>query len=176
VLSRYAGVPPESWRFRVGPHGKPETADVEQEWLRFSLSHTDGLAAVAVARDLDVGVDAEPLDQNPTDGLIRRCLSDAELERFTAGPTETAARRFLELWTLKEAYLKAIGRGLTVALSTVRFDLAVGEPVASFASEWNDDPHGWRFASTFPTDRHVVGVAARGPRAHTTIRFVEAEP
>ena len=135
ALSRQQPRPPGQWRFVRGPHGRPEidTAGCRgTEGLRFSLAHTRGLVCCALVHGLPVGIDAE----------CRRPLADARAiaERFfaaeeaaalaAAGPPGSAAEAatFHALWTLKEAYVKALGRGLSMGLDGFAFRLAGGPP------------------------------------------------
>ena len=121
VLSRYAAVPPSAWRFVRSAFGRPEVklppnAAVGRS-LCFNLTHTCGLAACAVAWDREVGVDAEDWrrqGRDVGDELIHRCLSPAELACFRTLPSDARQGGFFDYWTLKEAYLKARGLGLSL--------------------------------------------------------------
>src|SRR5260370_33582736 len=81
VLSRYAGVAPSAWRFVRNGYGKPEGAAPHQARdFCFNLTHTRDLAACVVARQREIGVDAEDSQRQgrtATDGVIRRFLSPA---------------------------------------------------------------------------------------------------
>jgi 4'-phosphopantetheinyl transferase len=150
VLSNLTGAEPASWRFRQNDYGRPE---IEVPWayraLKFSLSHTNGLLACLAAWDRQVGVDVEPL--RPVASLLE--VAEAQFANC-----ETAALRnlasdaqnsaFLELWTLKEAYLKARGLGLSAGLSRVAFRVkqdAGYQISAGFDPELADDPAQWQF-------------------------------
>jgi 4'-phosphopantetheinyl transferase len=124
VLSTYDDTSPAAWAFEATPAGKPRIARREAggPGLTFSLSHTRGFVACAVARGMDVGVDVESIDRG-ADGreIARRYFSAAEAARLDACPDAERAARFVELWTLKEAYVKAIGEGLSVPLDGFSF-------------------------------------------------------
>jgi len=163
TLSSYAGVAPAEWRFRSGPHGKPE---IEPEPglppLRFNLSHTEGLCACAVTLGRDIGVDVEM--------TARRADRAAIARRFFA-PEEAAAidalpELFFDYWTLKEAFIKACGRGMSLPLRQFSFRIGErGEPEFSFGPELAEDPSHWRFFRHAPTPRHLGAVAVRAPDA-----------
>ena len=79
----------------------------------FSLSHTRGFVACCFARELEVGVDVESVERtNDWRHLLDRVTSAAEAAHLEALPAAARQQRFYELWTLKEAWAKAIGEGL----------------------------------------------------------------
>ena len=167
VLSRYADVAPADWRFVAGDHGRPEiAADFLGGRLRFNLSHTQGMAVLAVVAEVDIGVDVEDAD--------RRELSVDIAERYFA-PQETAdlfnlherkrLSAFFDYWTLKESYIKARGMGLAIPLDRFAFRLSPDSPpTISFAAGFDDDPADWQFAQFRPSTRHRVAVAIRRGR------------
>lgn len=173
VLSRYANVDPAAWRFVRNAYGKPEIAPARGmtvlRSLCFNLTHTHGLAACAVARDREVGVDAEEVHRRGRelgDELIRRCLSPTELLCFQQLSAERRKVAFFDYWTLKEAYLKARGFGLSLPIEGISFHWPSGIPHsgpvgASFAPEIGDNPHTWQFERLTPTPRHKIAVAVR---------------
>ena len=130
-LSRYADVAPGSWQFREAPGGKPSLVLGDgMPPLSFNLSHTHGLVACAIASGSDVGIDVESVDRDVGDGVAERFFSESEnadLRQCASEPLR--ARRFIELWTLKEAYVKAIGKGLSHPLDSIVFDVADRESI-----------------------------------------------
>jgi 4'-phosphopantetheinyl transferase len=101
-------------------HGKPRLAGLPGPTPSFSLSHSAGLAVLAIG-DAEVGVDVEAVA--PQDGLAtsRIALSDAERGELAALPPDARDERLLELWTRKEAYLKGIGVGVVHDPALVTF-------------------------------------------------------
>ena len=178
ALSRAAAeVPPEAWQFRRGPHGKPEiAAPAAHSSLRFNLSHTEGLVACAVLRDLDVGVDVEagarlgdPLR------LAERFFAAAETAWLRALPPEERRARFLDLWSLKEAVLKALGIGLAGSIGGVAFELEGGAPRLARAGGPAGEPRDWQLALLRPTPRHRLALAIRrGARADLRLELLPA--
>ncbi|MBI1321575.1 4'-phosphopantetheinyl transferase superfamily protein [bacterium] len=128
VLSRCEpGISPRQWKFRPGPHGKPEIAGPEMEshsgkW-HFNVTHTEGVVVLAVAQGSPVGVDVERVDR-PSDfeGLARRFFAQEEAAAIAAADQGQRAALFYRIWTLKEAYVKAIGKGLAHPLDAFWFD------------------------------------------------------
>ncbi len=168
VLSQYADVSPDEWQFDGDPNGKPRIRGplATPQPLRFNLSHTRGLAAVAVTLEDEIGVDVERLDPPKDPDLARVCFTTAE-RGWLGDPAEPS--RFFELWTLKEAYLKARGEGLSLPLqsfsvhtsgphaASISFDAEPGSP------RIDDDPRAWQFHRCRITPQHVLAVALRRP-------------
>lgn len=122
ALSMHGGSAPHEWSFEPGPDGKPRLAIPlpGPAELTFNLAHTRGLVACAVANGADVGIDVEPIDRG-VDALLLadRYFSPEEVESLQACAETIRSTRFVELWVLKEAYLKATGEGLSDALDAV---------------------------------------------------------
>ena len=116
VLERYLGIAPRDLRFRVAAYGKPELDAVTD--LRFNLSHTEGTALLAVARDRRVGVDVERVRENlHALELADRFFSSSEAAWLRSQPTAQQIPSFFACWTAKEAYIKAHGNGFFLPLS-----------------------------------------------------------
>lgn len=174
LLSEWAGGAPQDWRFQVVEHGKPEVvAPAGAPRLRLNLSHTRGLAAAALVEDHDVGIDVEWLDRKaPTMDLARRFFAPAECAHLEALPEGAFVEAFLAFWTLKEAYVKAIGKGLAQPLDSFAFTL---DPVAiRFDAALADDPARWLFRRFQPSPSHLLALALRHPYPATVT--VEARP
>ncbi len=132
LLSAEAPRSPAAWRFAEGPHGKPEVVrEPGVPPLRFNLSHTHGLVAVAVTLAHDVGIDVEIVDQKRA-GLefAERAFAPAEVALLRAASSDALPGTFFAIWTLKEACIKALGGGLSVPLE-ILFGL-VGSADCSF--------------------------------------------
>jgi 4'-phosphopantetheinyl transferase len=177
VLSRYVAIHPSHWRFIPDHQGKPQAhlppqaAPPHRSTLCFNLTHTRGLAACCVAWDREVGIDAEDWERQGrelSELLIRRCLSAVEQACFELLHPSERKRGFFDYWTLKEAYLKARGVGLSLPLEEITFHWPSGVPhdeevAVSFGPAINDHSHTWQFARFTPTERHRIALAARRP-------------
>lgn len=162
ALARCDGRPPESLLFGAGEHGKPFllAADGTASRWEFSLSHADGMVACAVA-ERAVGVDVERLDRVPdVDALATSVCSSAELERLAALDPARRRERFIVLWTLKEALVKAMGVGLSFPTDQIGFEV---RPDGAIALEATTGPHEWAFALLCPGPSHRLAVAVRQP-------------
>ena len=163
VLSRYESVPPAAWRFAAGEQGRPEIASPESS-LRFNLSNARGLVVCAVARAIDLGVDVEPLERVVPLEVAERFFSPAEVEALHALPEEARPRRFLDLWTLKESYIKARGLGLTLPLDRFSFVLETERPPRiEIDPILGDRGTSWQFVQLQPTPGHLLALCVRRP-------------
>ena len=170
TLSRYIAREPASWTFARSRYGRPEIACASPVPLRFSLSHTDGLVGVAVAHVSDVGFDLEGTGRlvDPL-GIAGRYFAPAEIAALQALPTEQQRQRFFEFWTLKEAYAKARGFGLSLPLDQFFFEVgADGQPRVGFTADLQDAPDAWRFSLSRPTHAHCMALAVRTTEAVPT--------
>jgi len=127
ILAWYLGAAPVSLAFGAGTHGKPFLdAPAPGRSLRFSLTHSADLALVAVSLGREVGVDVEQVRPRvDLEGFAARYFSPRERDALARFPSSDRLRAFFEIWTLKEAYLKACGDGLVRALDA--FDVTVGD-------------------------------------------------
>ena len=109
-MLRERGLRERDMEYVEGEHGKP--AFLNHPEIHFNLSHSDTLVACALS-DTPVGVDVQHLVKL-RDGLVRYTMSDEEIAAFEALDNDDAKQLlFTQLWTLKESYVKATGRGLT---------------------------------------------------------------
>lgn len=165
TLSRYSDCPPEAWRFATGEHGRPGIADqpAGTERVGFSLSHTRGMVACLVSKDIDCGVDVEGIGRvGDPRALAKRYFSPGECANLDRQSDQDVDARFVEYWTLKEAYLKARGLGLELPLDRFTFVLGRGAPIiARFEPPIADQTTGWQFDQWRPGRGHVLAIAAR---------------
>lgn len=123
LLSQYAPLSPDKWCFTSNSYGKPFVSNTGYEWLQFNLSHTPGLIACAISTTEIIGVDVErhkPLDS--LESLCKYAFSSTETaDILSISDTAERERRFFTYWTLKEAYIKALGLGLSLPLQQFSF-------------------------------------------------------
>ncbi len=130
VLARCLHTAPAAVGFTTGPHGKPALlrADAEPA-VHFNLSHSRGLAAIAVSRGGEIGIDIEhlaPLEP----GLADSVLSHLEQDAWHRLPDDARVAAFYRAWVRKEAILKATGRGLSLAPTQIEVPLGDEATVA----------------------------------------------
>jgi len=160
LVGRALGVDPAAWAWREGPHGRPEIADGGAN-VQFNLSHSAGLVICAVARGRAVGVDVEDLERRTTEwALVERYCSPAETRDIRAHG-DNWRERFLMYWTLKEAYLKARGLGISLTLADISFAIdAAGHARIGFERTLAGTDTRWAFHLWRPGPRHLAAVAA----------------
>lgn len=164
VLAGLCGVPARELRFVNGAHGRPELSYPKPApQLRFNLSHTHGLVACAVALERDVGVDVEHMDRRvEIDQLAPSVFSAAECAALARLPSDEKRARFFELWTLKEAYIKAVGKALALPLRAITLAPdALPTPRIAFAPPLEDDAEAWSLHVARPAPSHALALALR---------------
>ncbi len=114
--------------FCYGQYGKPETSASPDgaSSFHFNLSHSGEMALCALGGDRNVGIDIEKVKPiQRLDSMMDRCLVEVEKSQVAAQPEDMQSRTFLQYWTCKEAYLKAIGLGLAQSMTTVEIEVRV---------------------------------------------------
>jgi 4'-phosphopantetheinyl transferase len=145
LLGRYADVPPSAVVIETGASGKPFTRG--EPSLEFNLAHSDNRVVFAFAH-WPVGIDVERI--RPLPDLLpmaEQFFAPREYEamrRLTGAPLEDT---FFRCWTLKEAYLKAVGDGLNVPLSAFQVSLNPFKPRLLSCQRDPDEPSRWQFAA-----------------------------
>ena len=123
TLSRYARVPPADWNFDRDEFDKPRIAHPTDTSLAFNMSQSADWIACAVSQDEAVGVDIQYCD--PGRDVLRlaaRFFGTDETALLGALPATGRRDRFYTYWTLKEAWLKTTGRGISAGLDSIRFE------------------------------------------------------
>lgn len=113
VLGRRIGCRPDKVKYEYGPAGKPALV----EGPAFNLSHTDTAILFGVTDGGSLGVDIERRkDVSDLDALAQRCFSESEFARYQSSHPDQRINSFYRVWTRKEAFIKAIGGGLSIDL------------------------------------------------------------
>ena len=167
VIARYLGTQPESLRFVYGAYGKPALEG--EQALRFNLSHSNDVALLAVTLAAEVGVDVEHIRADfASEDIARRFFSRAEVEIFNALAKEEQVAAFFRCWTRKEAYIKAIGKGLSQPLDAFDVTLAPDTPAALLRAE-DDDASRWLLTDINVGEGYAGALAVERPVA--VVRF-----
>ena len=161
ILGHYLGCSPDALGFRTDSLGKPAlTTECD---LRFNLSHSEDIAVVGVGRGRELGVDVERVPSatlvDETEQLV---FTDRERLRLAATPEPARrGREFARLWTRKEAYLKALGAGLSLRLGDIDVSMPGNRVWVRNGKEWRPDAR-WTLQSMLVADQVPGAVAAEG--------------
>ncbi len=163
TLARYTGAPAEDLRFALNEWGKPSLVGFD---LTFNLSNTEGCVVCLVARGTrEVGVDVENVARaGETVELAASHFAASEHTRLLKlAPGAAQRRRFFDLWTLKESYIKARGMGLALPLDGFAFDLESAPGAIGFTADPSIDPEPstWEFAQYELGPTHLAASALR---------------
>jgi 4'-phosphopantetheinyl transferase len=170
VLGHYLGLAPAAVLLGAGEHGKPYLESGPA--LELSLTHSAGVAAVALSALGPVGVDVEsPARRCQPGEIAERYFTARETAAILAVPEARRGRRFFLYWTVKEAVLKAAGTGLTAPLHSVECALA-GRTRWSVTTGPQLGPRGagWRVAALALGGRHLVAVTVASARPAAVLR------
>jgi 4'-phosphopantetheinyl transferase len=116
LLGQYLRRAPESIQVTYEPHGKPRVA--ADDHIQFNVTHSGDLVALAFSTDCPVGIDVEPIRElSNISRIYRYMLCPDEVAELMPLPADARERAFFHCWTRKEAYAKAIGKGLLTAFN-----------------------------------------------------------
>ena len=158
-LSKYAELPASQWQFSSGEHGKPELLSPSvAPGLRFNLTHTDGLSACVITLNRRCGIDAENIHRkNKLSAVARRMFAEEELAQLDVKNIES---QFYYFWTLREAYVKALGTGLAGSSKEFYFDVDMSglNAVMHHRKISHTEATTWHFSLYEPTPEHVLAL------------------
>lgn len=171
LLTRYTGT--AATALVSGAHGRPRLAQAPAE-LDFNWSHSGELAVVALARGVAPGVDVECMRPRPRAmDLARRFFHPQETAALQAMPAAGRERAFFELWTAKEAVLKATGHGISFGLQRL---LVNREGVLQLAWLEGDDAAAWQLHALALGAGCVAALAWRGGPRRIVVRALATTP
>jgi 4'-phosphopantetheinyl transferase len=161
VLGARLGVRPESVELVYGARGKPALAPrFAASNLCFNVSHCDDVAVSAVSRGREIGIDVEAVRALPdADAIAARFFSPRETAAYQALDPRDRPLGFVNCWTRKEAFIKALGDGLHYPLERFDVSLAPGEPPQILRVDNTPGERcGWRLQSFTPLPGYVAAV------------------
>ena len=178
TLSKYIDISPAGWTFSHGKHGRPEISNPNLAALRFNLTHTAGLVGCVVTLDHDCGIDAELISErhNPT-GVAERMFSVSECLEMQQLKDAAQLDYFFTRWTLREAYVKARGIGISYPTRKLHFRVDDEARVqVKFESDLQENEREWRFHLLRPTPEHIAAIAIKTghqPEKKLLVRTIE---
>jgi len=183
ALARELACDPSSLVFETNAFGKPELVQpASAQRLEFNLSHTDGLCVVALSWQSKLGCDVEQLNRSGLEvEIARRFFTPEESDEIATHPSERQILRLLSYWTLKEAYIKAEGKGLSMGLDTFYFSLQESGPPRLMLKPGALQPSAaWQFKQVILRDRFLFALAiarkaGMADTIETRIEFKQAD-
>ncbi len=147
--------------------------------LHFSLSHTHGLVASLIVLENEAGIDIEKINRiDNIESLYENVLTQSEITYLRQFSAEKQKQLFYTFWTLKEAYLKAIGKGLSLSMKEISlyFNSKHGVWVANDNNQQNVSSN-WQFISFQPNSNYIGAIAILHPKeSRMKINYFEAIP
>lgn len=174
LLGKYFNAPPEKIEILTTALGKPYVAELPNgQALSFNLSHSGGLAVYAFCLKHPIGVDVEVIHPIPDlDQLAARFFTAHENKSLQSIEPQARLKTFFHYWTRKEAYLKAIGLGLSVSPEAV--DVALlpipALQLTPFQSQIKSDQNLWSLMDFFPTNESLAAVVVDASVTQTLVR------
>ena len=179
VLARYAPIAPREWIFRMNQYGRPYVANDCRDARRvaFNVTHTDGLILLAVGRDIAIGIDAENVRRHESClAIADRCFAPEEVAVLRSLPKSMQLMRFLEYWTLKEAYIKARGMGLSIPLDRFSFRFPQEKHIEfAIHPDQLDAPSRWNFCQFHVASQYLASLCVErqpGSSLHLMVRRI----
>jgi 4'-phosphopantetheinyl transferase len=164
LLSSYVGASPAELQFPTSYHGKPSLArPCCPEDLQFNVSHSDSWMMIGVTHGRSLGVDVESVRPlSDCDQIAERFFSATEVAALRSLPAKLRTRAFFTCWTRKEAYIKAVGGGLSIPLDRFDVSLAPGEPAALLTVDGSSETAAqWTLWGLTPAQGAIAAVATQ---------------
>lgn len=162
LLGRYVNCKPQAIEFTYGSHGKPMLAN--DPTIQFNVSHSQNVALYAFSNQYEVGIDIEAKDKlRKVEAIAQRFFSTQESAVIKNLSGDSKAEAFFNGWTRKEAFLKALGKGLSYPLKQVEVTMDPKEPAKFLAL---DDPDlkidDWSLYDLKPLPEFAAALVVKG--------------
>jgi 4'-phosphopantetheinyl transferase len=163
LLGERLGVAAARVRLSTAIDGKPSlAAPLDRSGVTFNQSHCGDLSVYAFASRTDVGIDVEAIRViEDADHVASIAFSKREYETYERLPPSDKPIGFLNCWTRKEAFVKAVGSGLSHSLDGFDVSLMPNEPPRLLRLGSIDGSSGWQLHSFFPVSGFIAALAAR---------------
>lgn len=164
VLSRFTDVAPQCLAFKENRYGKPALCSLDSDYgmLSFNLSHCDGMIVLALTQGRQLGVDVENIALRPAPlNIAKRYFAQEEIIDLSVLPVDVQHARFFEWWTLKEAYVKARGMGLSIPLDQFGFRFDAFDRLQMWMHpDFGDCPSRWHHWQIQIASEYLIGLCA----------------
>lgn len=165
LLARYLDFHAADIGFKYGAQGKPVlSGEYQHQTIKFNLAHSNKLAIYAFAPEGDIGVDLEYIRQvKDSMDVAKRFFSANEYHVLSSLPEEDQQQAFFRCWTRKEAFIKAIGEGLSYPLDGFDVSLAPGEPASLLNVKGSVvEATKWLLQNVQPGDGYIGALVVKG--------------
>ena len=162
LLGKYLKISPAEISFQYSKFGKPGIADNNS--LQFNISHSQNIALFAFTKKFPVGVDVELVNHDiEVKDIATKFFSANEVSNLLALPEKQQALGFFNCWTRKEAFIKAVGEGLSFPLNQFEVSLEPDKPAKLLATHWDANAVSkWALYSMSPAPNFVGSVVIEG--------------
>jgi 4'-phosphopantetheinyl transferase len=162
LIGKYLEINPAEISFQYSEFGKPGIAD--NNTLQFNISHSQNMALFAFTTKFNVGVDVEFVNPDiEVKDIAAKFFSTNEIMNLLALPEKQQALGFFNCWTRKEAFIKAVGEGLSFPLDKFEVSLEPNKPAKLLATDWQPDAVSkWSIYSMSPGENFVGSLAIEG--------------
>ena len=164
ALARYTRINPEQLVFSRALQGKPFLVNTPAP-LYFNLSHSGDFAALAVTSMGDVGVDIESIRHRSYLKIVERFFHKDEKEQLLNCDEANREQLFYHLWTLKEAFFKATGLGISQGLDKARFYWDGDNIAVQFSNDLPVEKNNWQFHQDIVAPETLVAIAVNSTNA-----------
>jgi 4'-phosphopantetheinyl transferase len=178
TLSHYIpNIQPKSWIFDHNDFGKPSIGNTISDSIQFNISHSQDFIVVAVTNEQTIGIDVECIRERKSfNDLIDHCFNKEEQLYLFEDNSREVFERFFQLWTLKEAYIKAFGKGLAISLKDITLKVDENTSI-TFRGKHKDDPSKWLFHSFKPDPHYQLAIAIeKKSDKPSQVRLFESTP
>lgn len=171
LLAGYVGIEARAIAFDYSKEGKPQLAEPFSSDISFNVSHSEDIAVFGFTKKRRIGVDVECIREIDTEGIPRRFFSELEQRALSQLEGRQKVEGFFNCWTRKEAYVKAVGLGLSLPLRDFDVSLTPGEPAKIVATRPNRElASQWALASVTLNEQCAAAVVVEGPIASLEVR------
>ena len=176
LLGCYLKTDPQSIEFEYNKFGKPFMPDhPKYKNICFNISHSNNIAVYGFTQKRNIGVDVEKVRELPDmNGVIDLCFSDSEKKWFNMISSQDKNKIFYKIWTSKEAYLKAIGTGLSFSPDKISTGLNSEGDIIFENIEGDENPEKWRL-DAFSINPHFTS-AIVAENKNSEIKYFKIDP
>jgi 4'-phosphopantetheinyl transferase len=170
LLGRYLGESPSRIKFSYTDKGKPF---LKNSAVKFNIAHSGGMAVFALSSMHELGIDIEILkDKKDAVELAKRFFSEDEIKDLDSVPKEKLTESFFNCWTRKEAFIKALGKGLSYSLTDFSVSLRPGdEPRVKWIKDKNEDINDWRMFDISIDDNYISSLAVKAKNVNVVLQL-----